>query len=245
MARTVGSSAPETRRRILDSAADAFAAHGYSGASMRDIAEGLGITKAALYYHFASKEDLLDGLVHPVMQSMADFAETAQSGGLTPAQILRGFVDLTVDSVPALFPLMGDPGARSAIKARYDLQELNRRIEAALAGDGGPESLLRAQFVLGGIRSMVLGRLFRGAHGECPRTDAGRGGAAGSADAAGPAEADGHAGAQGWGGGHGWRFMGGGAVDDAPLLNDAERAIVLEAALAGLAEAPQGAGRRY
>ena len=166
VARTVGSNAPETRRRILDSAADAFAAHGYSGASMRDIAEGLGITKAALYYHFASKEDLLDGLVHPVMQAMNDFADTAQTGELSTAEILSGFIELTIDSVPALFPLMVDPGARSAIKTRYDLPVLTRRIETALAGDGGPTAQLRAQFVLGGVRSIVVSRLIGGMHGD-------------------------------------------------------------------------------
>ena len=215
MARTVGSNAPETRRRILDSAADAFAAHGYSGASMRDIAEGLGITKAALYYHFASKEDLLDGLVHPVMQAMADFADTAQTGELTAAEVLSGFIELTLDSVPALFPLMVDPGARSAIKTRYDLPGLNRRIEAALAGDGGAAGEVRAPFVLGGIRSIVVGRLLGGMHGEekC---------AAGGVGAAGKAGGVGRAG----GAGSGRR--------DGPPLSKEECGVLLEAALAGL-----------
>jgi AcrR family transcriptional regulator len=207
VARTVGSNAPETRRRILDSAAESFAAHGYSGASMRDIAEGLGITKAALYYHFASKEDLLDGLVNPVMQSMADFAQAAQSGELTTKQILREFLDLTINGISALVPLMVDPAARSAIKERYDLMELTRRIEVGLAGSSDPECLLRAQFALGGIRSMVISRLVGAARGKCaPGEDAGRR--------------------------HAWAAPGGGDGD--VILDDAARAVVLEAALAGL-----------
>jgi AcrR family transcriptional regulator len=234
VARTVGSTAPETRRRILDSAADAFAAHGYSGASMRDIAEGLGITKAALYYHFASKEDLLDGLVQPVMQTMADFADTAQTGGLTAEQVLSGFIDLTIESIPALFPLMVDPGARSAIKERYDLQDLTHRIEAALAGNGGTDAQLRAQFVLGGIRSLVVTRLLGGMRGreKCA--------AAGGQAGAGHGHGHGHGQWLGQGTGLGAGSAGGTGADPdqdavpAPALSKSECALLLEAALAGL-----------
>jgi AcrR family transcriptional regulator len=49
---------PDTRQRILDVALDLFTEHGYDGTSLREIAEKLGITKAALYYYFPSKEDI-------------------------------------------------------------------------------------------------------------------------------------------------------------------------------------------
>jgi AcrR family transcriptional regulator len=48
-----------TRDRILDVALDLFIEQGFDGTSLRQIAEPLGITKAALYYHFASKEEIL------------------------------------------------------------------------------------------------------------------------------------------------------------------------------------------
>lgn len=51
--------ANSTRERILDVALDLFLAQGYDGTSLRQIAEQLGVTKAALYYHFESKEDIL------------------------------------------------------------------------------------------------------------------------------------------------------------------------------------------
>jgi AcrR family transcriptional regulator len=49
----------DTRQRILDVALDLFTEQGYDGTSLRQIAEQLGVTKAALYYHFESKEDIL------------------------------------------------------------------------------------------------------------------------------------------------------------------------------------------
>ncbi len=47
------------RERILDTALEVFNEHGYDKASLREIAERLGVTKAALYYHFERKEDIL------------------------------------------------------------------------------------------------------------------------------------------------------------------------------------------
>src|SRR5215475_11921619 len=48
-----------TRDRILDVALELFNEHGYDKTSLREIATRLGVTKAALYYHFERKEDIL------------------------------------------------------------------------------------------------------------------------------------------------------------------------------------------
>ena len=59
-----GDSAPggrrgDTRARIQQVALELFAEQGYERTSLREIAERLGVTKAALYYHFKSKEDIV------------------------------------------------------------------------------------------------------------------------------------------------------------------------------------------
>lgn len=62
-ARTAAVAAPtdrgeQTRRRILEVAAHAFADHGYFGISLNDIVRESGLTKGAFYFHFPSKEAL-------------------------------------------------------------------------------------------------------------------------------------------------------------------------------------------
>ena len=60
-----GDEPPETastRERILDVALDLFTEKGFDRTSLREIAERLGVTKAALYYHFSSKDDILMAL---------------------------------------------------------------------------------------------------------------------------------------------------------------------------------------
>ena len=52
--------AEDTKKRILETALELFAQRGYLGTSMSDIAQQLGITKAALYKHYTGKQEILD-----------------------------------------------------------------------------------------------------------------------------------------------------------------------------------------
>lgn len=69
----------DTRRRIQDVALQLFAEQGYEKTSLREIAEHLDVTKAALYYHFKTKEDILisiaEDLSRPVDAVIAWAAE--------------------------------------------------------------------------------------------------------------------------------------------------------------------------
>ncbi|HUA49124.1 MAG TPA: helix-turn-helix domain-containing protein [Solirubrobacteraceae bacterium] len=77
---------PSTRERILDIALELFSERGYDKTSLRDIAERLGTTKAALYYHFARKEDILLEL-HLRLHEIG-YGVLAQLDGLEDAQAL-------------------------------------------------------------------------------------------------------------------------------------------------------------
>lgn len=74
---------PETRGKILDVALTLFTDRGYDKTSLRDIAEQLGITKAALYYYFERKEDILLELhlrLHDVGRKWLDEIEAIEDG---------------------------------------------------------------------------------------------------------------------------------------------------------------------
>lgn len=77
----------ETREKILDVALALFTAHGYDKTSLRDIAEQLDITKAALYYYFERKEDILLELhlrLHEWGRKWLDEIEATEDG---PARV--------------------------------------------------------------------------------------------------------------------------------------------------------------
>ena len=52
-----------TKEKILEEALKLFAQSGYMGTSMNDIASKLGVTKAALYKHYRSKQEILDSII--------------------------------------------------------------------------------------------------------------------------------------------------------------------------------------
>lgn len=59
-----------TRQRIQDVALELFAEQGYEKTSLREIAERLDVTKAALYYHFKTKEDILISIFEDLTRPM-------------------------------------------------------------------------------------------------------------------------------------------------------------------------------
>ena len=78
--------AAERRQRLLEAALERFAADGYAGASMNDVAEAAGVTKPVLYQHFASKEALYRELVLHVGTSLEQAIVTGLAGVEGPRQ---------------------------------------------------------------------------------------------------------------------------------------------------------------
>jgi AcrR family transcriptional regulator len=64
-----------TRQRIQDVALELFAEQGYEKTSLREIAERLEVTKAALYYHFKTKEEIIVSLFEDLTQPIEDLIE--------------------------------------------------------------------------------------------------------------------------------------------------------------------------
>jgi AcrR family transcriptional regulator len=95
-----GPEARSTRERILDAALDLFIEKGFDKTSLREIAEQLGVSKAALYYHFASKDDILMAL-HLRLHELGGAAMVrlgSQPVGMDPWRVL---LDELVDDMLA------------------------------------------------------------------------------------------------------------------------------------------------
>jgi AcrR family transcriptional regulator len=69
----------DTRDRILETALDLFIERGYDKTSLREVAERVGVTKAALYYHFSSKEEIIRTLVQPLFDHLESLAAVLAS----------------------------------------------------------------------------------------------------------------------------------------------------------------------
>ncbi|HWJ63860.1 MAG TPA: helix-turn-helix domain-containing protein [Acidimicrobiales bacterium] len=95
---TASAAPTTTRQRILDVAMERFTEQGYEATSLREIAEPLGFTKAALYYHFRSKEEILRALMEPAIGLQRRLIE-----GIEGAQSLEDWAELLTWMVDEMF----------------------------------------------------------------------------------------------------------------------------------------------
>ena len=97
------SSAPrtDTRSRVQKVALELFAEQGYEKTCLREIAERLGVTKAALYYHFKSKEDIVHSFTDDYfaeLDALLDWAKDKPRGDGTRREILDRYVGIVLAS---------------------------------------------------------------------------------------------------------------------------------------------------
>ncbi|MET9865089.1 helix-turn-helix domain-containing protein [Streptomyces sp. NPDC006386] len=100
----------DTRRRIQDVALDLFAEQGYEKTSLREIAERLDVTKAALYYHFKTKEEILVSIFEDLTQPIEDLIDWGRRQPHTletKQEIIRRYADTLAQAAP-LFRFMHD-----------------------------------------------------------------------------------------------------------------------------------------
>ena len=87
--------AESTKERILRIALELFAQNGYLGTSMNDIARQVGFTKAALYKHYASKQEILDKIVERMNKMDYERAEAYEMTGNGTRRLCRSIFAYT------------------------------------------------------------------------------------------------------------------------------------------------------
>ena len=91
----------DTRSRVQKVALELFAEQGYEKTSLREIAERLGVTKAALYYHFKSKEDIVHSFTDDYfaeLDALLDWAKDKPRGDGTRREVLDRYVGIVLAS---------------------------------------------------------------------------------------------------------------------------------------------------
>ena len=88
-----------TKERILDIALELFAQNGYLGTSMSDIAKQLGFTKAALYKHYASKQEILDQIVERMNRMDYERAEEYEMPETEPDGFAEAYMHAPIEKI--------------------------------------------------------------------------------------------------------------------------------------------------
>ncbi|MCM6778534.1 TetR/AcrR family transcriptional regulator [Nocardia sp. CDC159] len=143
-----------TKDAIREAAVKLFSSKGFDQTSLREVADAVGITKASLYYHYASKLDLLLAIIEPIfddLQAVVDAAEEIPYGSDAVREVLtRQLRTLLRHRTAGAMCVRDMVAIINAIGNRYpDMVDMHRRLCSWLAGpDASDEGLLRASAAL-------------------------------------------------------------------------------------------------
>ena len=136
------------QRRTIDAALTLFAAHGVGGTSLQMIADAVGVTKAAIYHQFSTKEAIVLGVIDVKLQPLEDALEAAESADLTQSAreaMLARVIDTVVSNRRALGTLQNDPALFRLLGELEPSRRLWVRLFSELLGDDlGPQARVRA-----------------------------------------------------------------------------------------------------
>lgn len=151
--------ATDTRQRLVDAAVELFTVHSFAGTSLQMIADELGFTKAAIYYHFKTREQLLTGVLEPIfteLENAVDAAEGLRSTTARAEAMLRGYAEMAVRHRALVSVLGGDPSVIRQLSVQPGWAELIDRQMRLLADvEPGPGGRVKAAVVVGGIAGAV------------------------------------------------------------------------------------------
>ncbi|MEK8142635.1 TetR/AcrR family transcriptional regulator [Streptomyces sp. M10(2022)] len=85
-------SSPERRGELLAIAAEVFAAQGYNATTVRRIADEAGMLAGSLYYHFDSKESMVDEILSTFLTELWEGYDAVLDAGLGPRETIEALV---------------------------------------------------------------------------------------------------------------------------------------------------------
>jgi AcrR family transcriptional regulator len=142
-------------RRIARLALDRFRVDGFVGTSIADLAGALGVSKAAIYYHYRSKDTLLHHLVDPLLDAIdaciGDHSTPAPSAR-TARQLLSAYLAVLLAHREVVPLIATDVAVLNHPTIGPRLRAQNQQLRALLTtADTSVAARLRAEAALGGI----------------------------------------------------------------------------------------------
>ncbi len=147
------------RTRVLDAALDLFAQHGVSGTSLQMIADAVGITKAAVYHQFPTKDQIVIAVTERELGRLLPALEEAEAYGDGPQArdaLLERVVEMAVRDRRLVRTLQFDPVVVRLLAEHKPLQRFMDRLYRVLLSDAGLDGRIEAAMFSGAISTAVM-----------------------------------------------------------------------------------------
>ncbi|WP_025274960.1 TetR/AcrR family transcriptional regulator [Haloglycomyces albus] len=130
-----------TRERIQRTAIELFSDNGYERTSLREIAEQLGLTKAALYYHFKTKEDIAASFFDSYAADVDAICEWGEALPRTldnRIELLRRYAEVVRSHVPVMKFMQHNQAALTTLDRGSVFRQRLNRLRDLLVEDDAP-----------------------------------------------------------------------------------------------------------
>ena len=147
------------RTRVLDAALDLIATHGVSGTSLQMIADAVGITKAAVYHQFRTKEQIVIAVTERELGRLApalEEAEAYENGPQARDALLVGVIEMAVRDRRLVRTLQFDPVVVRLLAEHKPFQLFMDRLYQVLLSDAGLDGRIEAAMFSGALSTAVM-----------------------------------------------------------------------------------------
>lgn len=147
------------RTRVLDAALELIATHGVSGTSLQMIADAVGITKAAVYHQFRTKEQIVIAVTERELGRLAPALEAAEAyddGPQARDALLVGVIEMAVRDRRLVRTLQFDPVVVRLLAEHKPFQLFMDRLYRVLLSDAGLDGRIEAAMFSGALSTAVM-----------------------------------------------------------------------------------------
>jgi AcrR family transcriptional regulator len=146
--------------RIVAAALDLFGEHGISGTSLQMIADAIGVTKAAVYHQYPTKDEIVLAVAQVVLASLeaaVTAAEAERSLARARAVLVAGMIDLAVEQRRMASVIQRDPVMLRFLDAHRPFRRVMVRVNRVLMGGASDaRSRVRAGMLAAAIAGAVI-----------------------------------------------------------------------------------------
>ncbi|ORA12076.1 TetR family transcriptional regulator [Mycobacterium asiaticum DSM 44297] len=145
--------------RVLDAALKLIAEHGVGGTSLQMIADAIGVTKAAVYHQFKTKEQIVVALTERELGGLEEALEAAEAHDDFPRarEVLLGrVIDMAIERRGAASTLQFDPVIVRLLAEHEEFQQFIARLYGVLVDDTSEDARVSAAVLSGAIAVGVM-----------------------------------------------------------------------------------------
>lgn len=146
--------------RTITAALDLFASHGVGGTSLQMIADEIGVTKAAVYFQYRTKEEIVLAVAESELARLSaviSAAEAERSRKAARDSLIAGIVDLAIERGRKVSTMLNDPVIGGLFAEHEMFHEVMHRLRRLLVGDdAGPEGRIRTAMLIAAVSGAVM-----------------------------------------------------------------------------------------